>query len=126
MLRRTVSDLTVIFAAAIAAVPPTLLGVATLWQAITNAASARVTDGKTDAIIRRTDEIHTLTNSNLAEVTKTLQVANEKISGLEKLLGALTVRTLPVDVHPAVALELAQQRIAELERIVAAHEAAKG
>ncbi len=111
-METALTDTTVIFAAAIAAIPPTLVGCAALWQAVLNAGAARVTDGKTDSIIRKADEIHTLTNSNLAEVTKTLQVANEKISGLEQLLGALKVQ-------PAAALDEANRKIAVLEGAVA-------
>jgi septal ring factor EnvC (AmiA/AmiB activator) len=106
----TLTDTTVIFAAAIAAVPPTLTGLAALLLAILNRSSAQMTDTKTDSIIRKADEIHTLTNSNLAEVTKTLQVANEKISGLEKLLGAMT---------PQAGIDEAHRKIDALEAALA-------
>lgn len=62
---------------------------AVMWQASHNATAQ---SNKTEALSRKTDEIHTLTNSNLASVTSALQVANEKISGLEKLVASMVER----------------------------------
>jgi len=44
---------------------------------------------KADVIIEKAGEIHTLTNSNLQKVTAALEVANEKIINLEKLVSEL-------------------------------------
>lgn len=43
---------------------------------------------KADVIIGKAVEIHTLTNSNLSKITSALDVANEKIAGMEKLIAA--------------------------------------
>lgn len=45
-----------------------------------------IVDQKADTIIHEVEEIHTLTNSNLTEVTRRLDAALKKISALEKLL----------------------------------------
>jgi hypothetical protein len=47
------------------------------------------TNAKADTIIEKASEIHTLTNSNLSKVTEALEVANEKIEGLQKLVGQM-------------------------------------
>ena len=44
---------------------------------------------KSDEANHKLVEIHTLTNSNLSNVNKALEVANEKISGLEKMVAAM-------------------------------------
>lgn len=46
-------------------------------------------DSKADQIIEKAAEIHMLTNSNLSKVTESLNVALEKISGLEKMVASL-------------------------------------
>lgn len=66
----------------IAAIPATLLAWGTLRTSRGNAAKA-------DTIIQKADEIHLLANSNLAEVSASLKVANEKIIGLERLVSTL-------------------------------------
>ena len=48
------------------------------------------TSRKADVIIEKATEIHTLTNSNLSRVTEALNLALERISGLEKLITAMT------------------------------------
>lgn len=75
------------------ALPPTLMAWAALRQGKVNAAKATETGVKvdtiglkTDSIVTKANDIHALTNSNLTAVTTALQVANEKISGLEKLI----------------------------------------
>lgn len=78
--------LTTVIVAVLAAIPPTLVAFAAMLSSIRNAKKA-------DAIISKTDEIHTLANSQLSTVTATLAVANEKIAGLEKLMGALAAKT---------------------------------
>ena len=52
-------------------------------------ATTKATDRKADAIIEKTAEIHTVTNSNLAKVTAALDVAKERIEGLQKLVGQM-------------------------------------
>ena len=71
----TENVLLTISVAALTALPPTLMALAT-WR-----------QGRT--IIEKTIEIHTSTNSNLAALTKTLEVAQEKISGLENMIAEL-------------------------------------
>lgn len=66
-----------------------LLGFLTLLQSKQNAQVASENGTKTDNLVRKTDEIHTLTNSNLSTVTSALAVANEKIAGLEKMVTQL-------------------------------------
>lgn len=51
--------------------------------------TARSTEHKADQIIEKAAEIHTLTNSNLSKVTASLDVALEKIAGLEKMVVSL-------------------------------------
>lgn len=43
---------------------------------------------KSDVIIEKAAEIHTLTNSSMSRVQSALDVASEKIIGLEKLISA--------------------------------------
>jgi len=45
---------------------------------------------KTDTIIEKAVEIHTLTNSNLSKVTESLNVALTEIEGLKRLVESLT------------------------------------
>lgn len=68
--------------ALIASVAPTL---AALGAAAIGIRNSR----KSDTIIKKADEIHTLTNANLTRVTNALEVANTEIIGLKKLVGAL-------------------------------------
>lgn len=83
-----------VWLALIAIIPTTLasiLGFLTLMQSKQNTQLAAENNNKTDQVVKKTDEIHILTNSNLTTVTNALQVANEKISGLEKLVTQLMV-----------------------------------
>ncbi len=43
-------------------------------------------EAKTDTVVNKAVEIHTLSNSQLMSVTAELKTANERIIGLEKLL----------------------------------------
>ena len=52
-------------------------------------ATIEATSTKADTIIEKAVEIHTLANSNLAKVTAALEVANEKIVGLQKLITSM-------------------------------------
>lgn len=65
--------------ALIVSVPPTLAAIAGIVIASINA-------GKNN---KKLTEIHTLTNSNLSKVTANLEVANETIDGLNKLVNLL-------------------------------------
>lgn len=67
--------------AIIASMAPTLMALAALAVSFRNLK-------KSDVIIEKAAEIHTLTNSNLSQITAALGVANEKILGLEKLISA--------------------------------------
>ncbi len=68
--------------ALIVAVPSTILACATLIVGVRNSR-------KTDTVIEKAAEIHTLTNSNLSKVTTALEVANEKIEGLQRLVAQI-------------------------------------
>ena len=69
------------------AVPPTILAIANLRQSRRNAEIAKVNDEKTDTLVKRTDEIHAVTNSAKEAVDKQLKLANRRIAKLEKALG---------------------------------------
>jgi hypothetical protein len=93
--------------AAVGAVPPTMVAFAALRQSRVNAAAAAATDHKltvtaaqvkdtaqkTDAIADKTTEIKVLADGHLSEVTSQLRVANERISGLEKMIASLAKGT---------------------------------
>ena len=76
------------------AIPVTITAIGPLILGIMANRKVDVVTIKTDTIINKTDEIHTLTNANLAKVTAALEVANSKIVNLEKLISGLTVQTL--------------------------------
>ena len=75
--------LTAIIGSILSAIPATIIAWATLKQGRANAEKAQEINVKTD-------QIHTLTNSSLAKVQSALAVANEKIEGLEKLVGQMS------------------------------------
>lgn len=52
-------------------------------------AKQEATSAKADHIIEQGTQIHTLTNSNLSQVTAQLAVANERIKGMEELVKTL-------------------------------------
>ena len=66
-------------------VPPTLASVAGIVVALINRNQLSKTNIKLVENSDKLTEIHTLTNSNLSKVTAKLDVANEKIDGLQKL-----------------------------------------
>ena len=72
---------------ALAALPPTLVAWATLRVSKQNGIKA-------DEVNQKTSEIHTLTNGSLHKVQASLETANEKISGLEKLVSSMTASSL--------------------------------
>ena len=89
-----------IVSAALGAVPPTILALATLLQSRKNAVSAHETSVKldtavvaTNAIQKKADEIHAVTNGNLSKVTAELTEAQknnailtEKINSLQTII----------------------------------------
>jgi hypothetical protein len=75
-----VSDLVIL--GIIAVVPTTLAALGALLVSLRNGK-------KSDIIIEKAAEIHTLTNSNLSKLTSQLEVANSKITGLERLVASL-------------------------------------
>ena len=88
------SDLvTPITTAVITAVPPTVVALAGLIQGRRNEKKAAEAKEVTDTLVKKTDEIHTLTNNNLSKVSEALNVANTKIEGMEKLVAALALRS---------------------------------
>lgn len=61
------------------AVAPTMVAAGALWQGIKG-------NRKANAIITKTDEIHTLTDGNLTRVLTELADANSRIAALEVIL----------------------------------------
>lgn len=80
----------------IAALPPTIAALAALRQGQRNEAKADAGAIKTAELVKKTDEIHVLANSNLQKVTAALEVANQKIEGFEKLLAEIAHNRIPV------------------------------
>lgn len=65
--------------ALIVSVAPTLAALGALIIGLRNTK-------KSDTIIKKADEIHTLTNSNLTNVKESLAIANDRIESLEKII----------------------------------------
>lgn len=89
----TDTTLVTIAIAAIAALPPTITAFAAFRQGQRNekktddnTALTAETKQKTDDLVRKTDEIHTLTNSNLETVKKELVAANVRIAELQTII----------------------------------------
>lgn len=61
------------------------------------AAEQKTVVAKTDTIIEQGIQIHTLTNSNLTRLTSQLDVANERIKGLEELVKAMIAAKVIAD-----------------------------
>lgn len=55
----------------------------TIAAVITAVVSVRISK-KADKLVAKTDEIHTLTNSNFSRLTAELKAANDRLSGFEK------------------------------------------
>lgn len=68
--------------AIVAAVAPTIMAFAALMQGRANGARAAETNAKSDVIIEKTD-------GHLSKLTASLELANQKIEGLQKLVAAL-------------------------------------
>lgn len=73
---------TTLIVAFFASLPPTIAAFAALIVSRSNG-------HKADAIVKSTDQIHTLANSNLAQVSNDLKVATSKIEALERLVTSL-------------------------------------
>jgi hypothetical protein len=73
----------VVVVALIVAIPPTIAALLA-WS------ESKRTTAKADVIVAKADEIHTLTNSNLAAVKADLAMANSRIVSLEALVSKLT------------------------------------
>lgn len=125
-------DPTVIAAAIVTVIAALVGGTVTVVNAIAaaqdrkDARSARfilqnTTDGvthKADTIIEKAIEIHTLTNSNLSKVTESLNIALEKISGLEKLVTSLTAAKQVADALASSPPSPAVAAVGALESLV--------
>jgi hypothetical protein len=72
--------------ALISSIPPTLAGLAALIVGIRN---SRKSSAENSLIIKKSDEIHTLTNSNLTSVKAELVAASERIKALESLVTSM-------------------------------------
>lgn len=75
----------------LAAIVPTLAGVGAMIVSVINAIKSNANGIKADDIIKKAEQIHTLTNSNLSKVTAALEVANARIDGLQVLVSTLTI-----------------------------------
>jgi hypothetical protein len=77
----------------IAATPATIAALLTLWKLSQNTATTERIEGKADVIaaaaVVKTDQIHTLVNSNLTKVTEELTAANARIASLEAMVSKL-------------------------------------
>jgi hypothetical protein len=71
------------------AIVPTLAAIGAMIVSIINAIKSTENGAKADHIIEKATEIHTLTNSNLSKVTATLDVANAKIEGMQKMISGM-------------------------------------
>lgn len=74
--------------ALVAAIVPTIAAVGAIVVVIVG--NRRVTT-KADVIVAKVDDVKAATNGHLTSLTKSLEVATEKVSGLEKMVAALTV-----------------------------------
>lgn len=75
--------------ALIASIVPALAGLTQVIISLKNGSKADLNNKKSDIILQKATEIHTLTNGNLSVVTSALAVANAKIEGLEKLMSSV-------------------------------------
>lgn len=83
--------------ALVAAVAPTIASLAALFVGLNNSKKQDNIVKKSDTIIEKAVEIHTLTNSNLTNVTAALALANAKIEGLQKLIESMGAAKVSVD-----------------------------
>lgn len=91
------TDSTIIIVNVLTALPPTLFALGALLRGNRNSADIErsrldlgyqqaTTNTKTDALIKKTDEIHILTNSNLTAIKADLAIALQRIVVLEAAL----------------------------------------
>ncbi len=82
-----------VMSALIVGAPATIAAWSALKQGQRNSREARaaalLADRKSSDLAIKAEQIHTLTNNTLSEMTRKLEVATEKILGLEKLIAAL-------------------------------------
>lgn len=74
----------------LASIVPTLAAFGAMAVSVINAIKSNANGIKSDEIIKKAEQIHTLTNSNLSKVTAALEVANARIDGLQKLILSMT------------------------------------
>lgn len=74
----------------LSAIVPTLAAVGAMIVSVVNAIKSSANGVKADDIIKKAEQIHTLTNSNLSKVTAALEVANAKIDGLQTMVSEMT------------------------------------
>ncbi len=84
----------VLFGSIVAAVPPTLVAWATLRQSKANS-------DKADTIIGKATNIAVQTDGQMTKVMSALQVANEKIAGLENLIAEKNKQSDQLPLPPA-------------------------
>ena len=94
-------------AAIVAAIPPTLLALAALKKSSStndkvDAASSAAKD-RGAILAAKTDQIHELTNSRMAEVARELALARQKIESLSAQVTELKVAAVPAKTLSAVA-----------------------
>jgi hypothetical protein len=89
----TDSQLTIIISAIpsiVASITAAILAFAAWRKSLENGA-------KSDTIIQKAVEIHTLTNSSLSALASQLAVAQQKIDGLDKLVAQMTIAKVVAD-----------------------------
>lgn len=64
----------------------------TAVAAQSTAETVKATDGKTDILLNKTEEIHTLTNSNLTKVTAALESSQAEVKSLKEMIAQMTVQ----------------------------------
>jgi len=77
----------------IASIAPTIAAIAAMVIGLRNTRETKKVEAKTDTIIEKAAEIHTLTNSNLSAVTKALELAQAEIGSLKQLMAQMTAAT---------------------------------
>lgn len=91
----TVWNPVVIAGALVTIISSVTTAVVIIMKASTDNLNARNADRKADILISKTDEIHTLANSNLKEVQTKLDTALAKVVSLEELITSMGEPRLP-------------------------------
>lgn len=73
----------------LSAIVPTLAAFGAMAVSVINAIKSNANGAKSDEIIKKAEQIHTLTNSNLSTVKAALEVALAKIDGLQTLVNSM-------------------------------------